>query len=128
MLAIDTNIVVRCLVDDDHTQSAQARALVSREPVFVPITVVLEANWVLISGYGYDRASVCGALRAFLGLPTVRIEDADRVAECLDLVENGLDFADALHLVRSWRCSAFVSFDRRLLKSSSDRHVPLMEP
>lgn len=128
MLAIDTNIVVRCLVDDEPSQSAKARALVSREAIFVPVTVVLETAWVLGSAYGYDRKAVCTALRAFMGLSTVRVEDPDRVAECLDLAASGADLADAFHLVRSRHCTAFVTFDRGLLKSRADNPIPLREP
>lgn len=94
----------------------------------MPVTVVLEANRVLSRAYGSDPAAACAALRAFMGLPTVRVEDSDRVTDCLDLVESGLDFADALHVVRSWRRTAFVTFDRKLSKFKSDRHIPLREP
>lgn len=118
MLAIDTNLIVRYLTGDHPRQSARARALIDGEPVFAAITVVLEVEWVLRSTYGYRPKEVTIALRAFAGLPTVTVEDSAVVAAALDLVEMGMDFADALHLGRSAHCEGFASFDRKFVKAA----------
>lgn len=118
MRAIDTNVVVRYLTGDHPDQSPRAKALIDGQAVFVPVTVLLETEWVLRSAYGYARAEVIQALRAFGGLPTVTLEDADRVAEALDRAADGMDFADALHLGRSGHCSGFASFDQRLIAAA----------
>lgn len=118
MLAIDTNVVVRYLTNDDPEQSPRARRLIDGQPVFVTVTVILEAEWVLRSAYGYDQASIVNALRVFGGLPAVEIEDAAIVSSALDLAETGMDFADALHLGKSSHCSAFVTFDRKFIKAA----------
>jgi len=57
MLAIDTNIIIRYLTRDDPKQAAQARALIDREDVFVCMTVLLEAAWVLQATYEYSRST-----------------------------------------------------------------------
>lgn len=118
MIAIDTNLIVRYLTGDHVGQSARARALIDAESVFVPITVLLEVEWVLRSAYGYRAADVVHALRAFAGLPTVTVEDGATIAVALDLAETGMDFADALHLARSGHCEAFITFDRKLVKAA----------
>ncbi|WP_207102820.1 type II toxin-antitoxin system VapC family toxin [Paracoccus shandongensis] len=118
MVAIDTNIVVRYLTGDHPQQGARAREIVDGQPVFVPVTVVLETEWVLRSAYGYKSADVARALRAFGGLPRVTVEDAATVAAALDLAERGMDFADALHLRRSAGHDAFLTFDRRFVKAA----------
>ncbi|UWU95191.1 type II toxin-antitoxin system VapC family toxin [Bradyrhizobium sp. CB1015] len=118
MIAIDTSLIVRYLTGDHVSQSARARALIDAESVFVPITVLLEVEWVLRSAYGYQAADVVHALRAFAGLPTVTVEDGATIAPALDLAEKGMDFADALHLARSRHCEAFVTFDRKLVKAA----------
>ena len=118
MLAIDTNVVVRYLTGDHPEQSPRARTLVDGQPVFVPVTVALEVEWVLRSAYGYGPADVARALRAFAGLPTVTVEDAALVAEALDRSAAGMDFADALHLAKSAQCDGFASFDRRFVKAA----------
>jgi predicted nucleic-acid-binding protein len=45
--AVDTNLLVRALVRDDAAQSAAAESVLANEPVFIPVTVMLELEWVL---------------------------------------------------------------------------------
>ena len=116
MLAVDTNIVVRYLVKDDDAQSARARRIVGSAPIFVPLTVVLECEWVLRSLYGFSRSAVIAALEAFCGAPGVAVGEAATVKRALLLAKRGLDFADALHLAQASQCEAFVTFDRRLAR------------
>jgi len=118
MLAIDTNVVVRYLTGDHARQSARARALINGGAVFASVTVMLEADWVLRSVYGYPPAQVARAMRAFAGLPTVTVEDGAMLAAALDLAERGIDFADALHLRRSAHCEGFASFDKKFVKAA----------
>ncbi|KUM26643.1 twitching motility protein PilT [Mesorhizobium loti] len=118
MLAIDTNLVVRYLTNDHPEQSPRARRLIDGQPVFVAVTVLLEAEWVLRSAYGYNLTEIVRVLRAFGGLPTVEMEDAAIVSSALDLAETGMDFADALHLGKSAHCAGFATFDRKLVKAA----------
>lgn len=118
MLAIDTNLIIRYLTGDHPKQSARARKLIDAGDIYVSITVMLEAEWVLRSVYEYQPGDVCRALRAFAGLPGMTIEDEALVAAALDRVECGMDFADALHLGKASHCEAQVTFDRKLIKAA----------
>jgi predicted nucleic-acid-binding protein len=127
--AIDTNIIVRFVTNDDPDQSERARQLVLRNTLFVPITVLLEAEWVLRSVYQLDRASIATALRKFVGLETVHVQHATEVAQALDHATAGMDLADALHLVLAGGCTDFVSFDRPLSrKAAALSAMPIVEP
>jgi predicted nucleic-acid-binding protein len=119
MLAIDKTLIVRYLTGDHPRQSARAKALIEAEPVFVSLTVLLETERVLRSVYGYETARIAGALRAFSGLPQVTIEDPALVAQTLDWLEAGMDFANALHLAKAAGCAEFVTFDRGLVRSAN---------
>lgn len=116
MLAIDTNILVRLLVDDEPAQTARARALVAGSEISIATTVVLEAAWVLKSSYGMDKATVTSALRAMFGVPNLQLREPHRVKAALDLTDKGMDIADALHLAAAEDCEAFITFDRNLAK------------
>ncbi|MHB2266461.1 type II toxin-antitoxin system VapC family toxin [Aliihoeflea sp. PC F10.4] len=118
MLAIDTNLVVRYLTGDHPKQSLRARALIDGKPVFASVTVMMEVEWVLRSTYGYRPTEVARAMMAFAGLPTVTVEDGAMLTAAFNLAEKGMDFADALHLVRSSHCDGFVSFDRKFVKAA----------
>jgi predicted nucleic-acid-binding protein len=119
MIAIDANVVVRLLVDDDHEQFRRARRLLANSPVFVSNTVLLECEWVLRSVYDYPASDFVKALRNFAGLATVTLEDPELAATALNWHEQGMDFADALHLAGAAHCDAFATFDRRLVKAAT---------
>jgi predicted nucleic-acid-binding protein len=119
MLAVDTNVIVRYLTGDHPRQSAQARALVDGDDIFVSTTVLLETEWVLRSVYEFAPDQVRKALVDFAGLARVSLEDAALAALALDRMKDGMDFADALHLGRAEACDAFMTFDRRLVRTAS---------
>ena len=128
MRAVDTNIVVRYLTGDDPGQSARARAAIEAGQVFVGTTVLLETERVLRSVYGFAGKEVAAALRAFAGLPDVSVERPALLAEALDRAEEGMDFADALHLGAAGRCEAMLTFDRRFIEMARDTPVRVTEP
>ena len=127
MRAIDTNVVVRLLIDDDRRQASAAHELIAKHEVFVPVTVVLETEWVMRSGYAFAPAQIAAGLRRLGGLPSVNVEDPGEVAQALDWLEQGMDFADALHLARATRCDAFVTFDRKFAKRAKALGAPPVE-
>ena len=118
MRAIDTNVVVRFLTADDPQQARKARAVIEAGDIFLPTTVILEAEWVLRAGYGFTAERIATGLRGMGGLEGVAIEEPVAVAQALDWLSEGMDFADALHLARSHQCTAFVTFDRKLAKKA----------
>lgn len=120
MRAVDTSIVVRLFMADDDLQFAAAVQLFQQHRIRVPITVLLETEWVLRRVYKLERGAITDQFRRLGGLPDVEVEDSDRVALAIDMMEAGADFADALHLVRSTDCSDFVTFDKALAAAAPD--------
>ena len=116
MTAVDTNVVVRLLTDDDPRQSAAARALFADGPVWIAKTVLLETGWVLRCLYGFDERTVQDALTKLLGLRNVHAEDPASVADALALTGHGIELADAIHLTSRPPGVAFVSFDRTFVR------------
>lgn len=131
MVALDTNVIVRLLTNDDPAQVARARALLERETVWVGLAVLLESEWVLRAVYRLDRRVIGAALKRFIGLPMVVLEDDARVRRVLELYGTGLDFADAMHLVAARAsASALASFDSALARHVAACHAkpPVMAP
>ncbi|MVF22890.1 type II toxin-antitoxin system VapC family toxin [Methylocaldum sp. BRCS4] len=116
MLAVDTNVIVRLLVNDDPGQTARAIAVFESEPIFLPKTVVLEAECVLRYCYGLECKAIAKSIRAVAGLPNVTLENQTEVADALAWFEQGLDFADTLHLASSALAERFGTFDEKLVK------------
>jgi len=129
MRAIDTNLVVRYLTGDDPEQEERIRALIGHEPVFVPRTVLLEAEWVLRGVYEFSPKQIIPAIRALAGLPGVSVEDAALVATAMDWTDAGMDFADALHLAAAAGCEGFLTFDRRFARTATPlAGIPISAP
>lgn len=119
MIGVDTNILARFYVDDPEDPEAEkqrpiARRVMLESPeLFVPLTVVLELEWVLRAFYGFAASDFIRVIQHLLGLPHVVVEESDRVIRALDLHGQGLDFADGLHWVACQHCREFLSFDDR---------------
>lgn len=120
MHAVDTNVLVRLLTEDDIEQAKRAKALFKKVTVFIPKTVLLETEWVLRRLYNFDSPSLVGAFRKITGLPNVEIEDPLAVTNALRYCEGGMDFADALHLASSIACEKFATFDAGIKKSAAN--------
>lgn len=117
MIALDTNILARFYVDDPADPEAGEqrpiahRLLTQAKLVFVPLTVVLELEWVLRAFYGFAADDFVRVVHHLLGLANVTVEEWARVTDALALHKDGLDFADALHLLASPGCTEFMTFD-----------------
>ncbi len=120
MRALDTNVLARFFVDDaDDPQAAiQRPAAIAAlsERSFVSVTVLLELEWVLRGFYELPKKDISRVLRALASIEHVTLENRDAVLAALDAFDKGLDFADALHIVRSSRASGFATFDRGLAR------------
>jgi predicted nucleic-acid-binding protein len=125
--AIDTNVLVRFLTKDDPEQYTKARALIEGGDIFVATTVLLEAEWVLRSGYEYARIDIINALRSFAGVAGVTLESPDVTAQAFVWTETGMDFADALHLASSSRHGSFHTFDAKFIKAAP-AGIEVLEP
>lgn len=121
MRAVDTNIVVRLIVADEKQQTKKAQAVFQAGDVFISLTVFLETEWVLRSGYGFAPKDVAAALSAVAGLPGVTAEEPALLALALEWMAEGMDFADAMHLAKAAGCDTFLSLDRKLAKMASGR-------
>lgn len=129
MRSVDTNVVVRLLMDDDVAQAARVRRLFDEGNLFISVTVLLETEWVLRSLYRRTAAAIIAELRRLLGLPKIVVEDATRVAVALDWAAAGMDLADAFHLARAADCTTFFTFDRRLIKAAIELGgIAVVEP
>ena len=119
MHAVDTNVIVRYLTGDDPKQAAKARDLIEQRQIFVPRSVLLEAEWVLRAVYGFPPTTIIPALRALGGLANVFVENPELATRAMDYAEAGMDFADALHLAAATGCDGFLTFDKRFARIGS---------
>jgi len=82
MIAVDTNIIVRLLTQDDELQYQQSLEIFQNHDVFIPDTVILETEWVLRFAYKFKTEEICTALRKLFGLSNVHLTNASLLKSC----------------------------------------------
>ncbi len=126
MNGLDTNVLVRYIVQDDPVQSKIATKWIEKnctsdEPGCVNVVVVCELSWVLSRGYGYKRETIVSVIRGILSSPELSVEEDEAVWQALKAYESGAsDFADCLIGILNKRAGAAttVTFDRKASRES----------
>ncbi len=132
MIALDTNVLVRFIVEDDLEQSQRARSLIEEQfgrglPCFVPDIVLVELVWVLGFTYEISRTRISSILGDLLGARQLCFEATDRLTRALRAYASGKgDFADYLIREQSKTagCQAVATFDSDLFGDDSFMNVP----
>jgi predicted nucleic-acid-binding protein len=125
MIGLDTNVLVRYIMQDDAKQAALASRLVESltdSAGFIPLVVIAELSWVLSSAYSLSREQLAEALEGVLRSKEWVVEKADIVWQAVRLFRSGsADFADCL-IFRSAAaagCEKTMTFDRDAAKSGA---------
>ncbi|WP_338413788.1 type II toxin-antitoxin system VapC family toxin [uncultured Sphaerotilus sp.] len=114
-LAVDTNVLVRAVVQDDPVQAGiAAKVLAEAELIAVALPCLCEFVWVLRRVYGFQPADAATAIRALLAIANVEV-NRPAVEAGLAVLEAGGDFADGViaHEGAWLGGETFVSFDRK---------------
>ena len=122
MIALDTNLLVRLVVQDDPTLARAVERLLikarrDQDPIFIADVVLCELAWVLRRRYGYQRADVVETLDTLLSIELVVVADSGIATRAVAAYRSGKgDFAD--YLIREQAIAAeateVVTFDRTL--------------
>jgi predicted nucleic-acid-binding protein len=120
MIGLDTNVLLRYLVQDDPVQSRKATEIIDRhltveDPGFVSLVCILEIAWVLGSLYKRTREAVADHIEMILAADTLEVQNEQEVYQAVIALRSGSGtFEDALiGALGSWRgCSATLTFDQ----------------
>jgi predicted nucleic-acid-binding protein len=125
MIGLDTNVLVRYIMQDDPKQSPKASRLIegltAAEPGFVPLVSVVELVWVLSSAYSLSRQQVSAALDLLLRSKEIVLDRADQVLQAQRRFNaSGADFADCLieRVAHDAGCTTTMTFDVAAVKSA----------
>jgi predicted nucleic-acid-binding protein len=123
-VAVDTNVLVRAVVQDDPRQAMIASKTVKAEVLAVATSCLCEFAWVLRRVYEFRPSEIAAAIRELLAAGNV---EANRpaVEAGLAMLDAGGDFADgAIAYEGRWLGGeTFVSFDAKavqLLKAQGE--------
>jgi predicted nucleic-acid-binding protein len=131
MIGIDTNVLLRYILQDDPKQAAVASeimdALTEQSPGYLNHVVLCETAWVLQRGYDYDKASVTRVLNHVVNTRELQLEQRDVVISALSQYNhNTADWADSLIGEKNRHSGAetTITFDRRASRLTTFQHLP----
>jgi predicted nucleic-acid-binding protein len=130
LIAVDTNVLVRVLTNDEESpaQTEQARALVkAAKRVFVPQVVQVEFVWVLEEAYDLERDEVLAALETLRDDPTYELQHPEHFMQALmRFHQSNAGFADSIIAVESQQVNMTLwTFDRKLSKQEGVQRLLL---
>jgi predicted nucleic-acid-binding protein len=105
------------LTRDDEGQFQKAYRVFQKE-VFIPDTVILETEWVLRYAYEFEPIEIREGFRKLFGLKNVHCAQPSLIENVLNWHEQGMDFADAIHLALSQGCTVLKTFDQAFIKKA----------
>jgi len=125
MKSLDTNIIIRFLVNDDYKQGELVKKLLLKaeknsEVFFVSSAVVLEIIYVLDSVYGYSREEIAAAFESMLLMPVLLFENSEVIQKLLVSAYNtGIELEDLLIGITAQEagCEKTITFDKKAAKS-----------
>ena len=124
MKGVDTNVLVRYLVQDDPAQGEKAAAFIESadqtgEPLLIGNVVLCELVWVLSSAYGYARTEIANVMEKILQTSNFRFESKDTIWAALEEYHvANVDLADCVigRTHQAHGCETTVTFDSSLSK------------
>ena len=123
MIALDTNVLVRYIAQDDVRQSAAATQLIeqtlsSADPGYISLVTLLETVWVMESRYGADAATVASLLDDLVDTASLLLQDAAAVKTAAQrYARGGVDLHDCLVVsLAAQRKAQVVTFDTKAAK------------
>ena len=128
MTALDTNVLVRYLAQDDDAQVQKILRMLDRKRAsfFVCDLVLAETDWILRSLYDWTGREVADAFARMTTIHNLAFENETRLRSSLKALREGADLADEL-IVRTCRdkgAKTFATFDKQIVQ----RHKPFANP
>jgi|SRR5271169_3430898 len=116
-IAVDTNVLVRAVVQDDPEQAKVASKTLKAEILAVATSCLCEFVWVLRRVYGFRSPAIAAAIRELLAAGNVET-NRPAVEAGLAMLDAGGDFADgAIAYEGRWLGGdTFVSFDKKAVE------------
>lgn len=117
MKAVDTNILVRLVIEDDDEQVLRAVAFCA-QGVLVPLSVAMETEWVLRSRAKLGRKDITRYMLAFIESTNFHFDHEQGLRWAIDRYSKGADFADMIHLIDAQDADGFATFDEDIAKDA----------
>jgi predicted nucleic-acid-binding protein len=120
--ALDTNVLLRYIVEDDPAQARRASSIIEDaqkqgERLFLPLLVMCETEWVLDRRYRQTRRAIADGIDQLLDARVFQVEQAALLRACVSRYRTGkASLADYVigAVAEKAGCDTTVTFDRDL--------------
>ena len=120
MIGLDTNVIVRYIVQDEPKQARKASkvidSLTNDEPGYISFLVLCELVWVLERAYGYEKSVIVQVIQQVLSTAELQVQQPEIVWAALrDFIASPAGFSDYMivHMNQAAGCSQTLTFDRK---------------
>lgn len=124
MIGLDTNVLVRYIMQDDVRQSSLATKLIEGlsvdAPGFITLVSVIELTWVLESAFELNRSQIVEVFQRIMSVDVFKVDRVGIVASALRIYANSkADCADCLieRISAHAGCAQTMTFDRHAAKT-----------
>ena len=135
MIALDTNGLIRLLIEDDETQARKVKKLVESvekqsQQIIIMTEVLIETVWVLESVYGCTREDISGFLETMIHTSIFTFSDPLIIRNVIHHFKRAGDFADLVIVMQALNHQEkkIFSFDKKLQKAFPDCVVEKISP
>ena len=131
MIALDTNVLIRFLINDDKKQASITKEVIqkaesTKQPLFVTSLVVLEVVWVLDAVYEAERSDIITAIGDLILMPALCFEDQTMLRHfIIEASTSTFDLSDLLISLSGIEsgCETTLTFDKKVSKFSGFQEI-----
>lgn len=134
MIALDTNALVRLLIEDNKKQASTVKNIIKYveqkgQQIIILTEVLIETVWVLESVYECTREDVCRFLETLTYASAFTFSEPQIIVNAIRHFKKGGDFADLVIVMQSLNHQAtkMISFDKKLQKLFPDYVVEKLD-
>jgi len=133
-VVIDTNLLVRYLINDDQKKADVVdnlldRAIKGEARIIVPSVVIAELVWVLESFYQLEADAILELVEAIVNTSGLDVTDKSTVISALRLYKNrNIDFIDAwiIEFAKERGIKTIYTFDKKHFKDIEGIEITIL--
>ena len=127
MIALDTSILARYILNDNPSEASAAGQLISGNDCSISWSVLVELCWVLESNARLPRSAVASSLASLADSDFIAVPHDALLTWAIDRYASGADFPDMVHLASAMSgATEFACFDRKLARQAgTDPPIPV---
>ena len=121
MIRVDTNYIIRYLLNDNIEMANIAEEILTTKSVFISNEILAEVVYVLLGVYKISKSDIANQLLELIAFDNISVSNIKVIKQSLEIFKSkNLDFVDCLLCAYS-KQDDIVTFDKKLQKCISTK-------